>query len=100
MLLQPQALAQHLLHGLAHGVVVAAGDGLDFGPGVAQSRLQAVGGVEQLGKRTLALAATAARSEEHTPELPSLIRISYAVFCLNKKNNTTRIQSTQTPQQQ
>src|SRR3546814_10752546 len=28
------------------------------------------------------------RSEEHTSELHSLMRISYAVFCLNKKNNT------------
>src|SRR3546814_9606445 len=27
-----------------------------------------------------------ARSEEHTSELPSLMRISYAVFCLKKKN--------------
>src|SRR3546814_5401005 len=27
------------------------------------------------------------RSEEHTSELLSLMRISYAVFCLNKKNN-------------
>src|SRR3546814_3228913 len=32
------------------------------------------------------------RSEEHTSELQSLMRISYAVFCLNKKNtNTQRI---------
>src|SRR3546814_2408004 len=30
------------------------------------------------------------RSEEHTSELQSLMRISYAVFCLKKKNNTTR----------
>src|SRR3546814_5748695 len=29
------------------------------------------------------------RSEEHTPELQSLMRISYAVFCLKKKNNDT-----------
>src|SRR3546814_6085670 len=29
-----------------------------------------------------------ARSEEHTSELPSLMRISYAVFCLKKKKNT------------
>src|SRR3546814_10473104 len=29
------------------------------------------------------------RSEEHTSELQSLMRISYAVFCLTKKNNTT-----------
>src|SRR3546814_1378022 len=28
------------------------------------------------------------RSEEHTSELPSLMRISYAVFCLQKKKNT------------
>src|SRR3546814_2944440 len=28
-----------------------------------------------------------ARSEEHTSELQSLMRISYAVFCLNKKKN-------------
>src|SRR3546814_2111908 len=30
----------------------------------------------------------AARSEEHTSELQSLMRISYAVFCLKKKKNT------------
>src|SRR3546814_1379096 len=30
--------------------------------------------------------AAAARSEEHTSELQSLMRISYAVFCLKKKN--------------
>src|SRR3546814_6870249 len=32
-----------------------------------------------------------ARSEEHTSELQSLMRISYAVFCLKKKNKTNRI---------
>src|SRR3546814_5129099 len=30
------------------------------------------------------------RSEEHTSELQSLMRISYAVFCLKKKQETTR----------
>src|SRR3546814_9278384 len=30
-----------------------------------------------------------ARSEEHTSELQSLMRISYAVFCLKKKKNRT-----------
>src|SRR3546814_2266133 len=30
------------------------------------------------------------RSEEHTSELQSLMRISYAVFCLKKKKSTTR----------
>src|SRR3546814_9193849 len=32
----------------------------------------------------------AERSEEHTSELQSLMRISYAVFCLKKKNTTTQ----------
>src|SRR3546814_7058184 len=30
------------------------------------------------------------RSEEHTSELQSLMRISYAVFCLKKKKKTTQ----------
>src|SRR3546814_8521622 len=39
----------------------------------------------------------ASRSEEHTSELPSLMRSSYAVFCLKKKNQTTtRINQTST----
>src|SRR3546814_7096888 len=33
------------------------------------------------------LAAWVGRSEEHTSELQSLMRISYAVFCLKKKTN-------------
>src|SRR3546814_9044492 len=33
-----------------------------------------------------------ARSEEHTSELQSLMRISYAVFCLKKKKKTKEIQ--------
>src|SRR3546814_2321981 len=32
----------------------------------------------------------ARRSEEHTSELQSLMRISYAVFCLKKKKNRTK----------
>src|SRR3546814_10180490 len=40
------------------------------------------------------------RSEEHTSELQSLMRISYAVFCLKKKNNKINKTHTnlQTPQ--
>src|SRR3546814_1750530 len=52
----------------------------------------------EAARRVLALAARAdrarlvlrrhaARSEEHTSELQSLMRISYAVFCLKKKKN-------------
>src|SRR3546814_2887335 len=32
------------------------------------------------------------RSEEHTSELQSLMRISYAVFCLKKKKKTNKLQ--------
>src|SRR3546814_8050749 len=35
---------------------------------------------------------TASRSEEHTSELQSLMRISYAVFCLKKKKTTYKNQ--------
>src|SRR3546814_10326548 len=35
----------------------------------------------------------AARSEEHTSELQSLMRISYAVFCLKKKTQTQHVSS-------
>src|SRR3546814_6394835 len=39
--------------------------------------------LEHLG---IGVSVLAPRSEEHTSELQSLMRISYAVFCLNKKN--------------
>src|SRR3546814_6144424 len=38
-----------------------------------------------------AVAGHRARSEEHTSELQSLMRISYAVFCLTKQINVTTI---------
>src|SRR3546814_2902605 len=38
---------------------------------------------------------TRSRSEEHTSELQSLMRISYAVFCLKKKKNKQYTQYTQ-----
>src|SRR3546814_6031013 len=37
--------------------------------------------------QVIATLADLFRSEEHTSELQSLMRISYAVFCLKKKNN-------------
>src|SRR3546814_8332084 len=36
--------------------------------------------------RMISMGKPKARSEEHTSELQSLMRISYAVFCLKKKN--------------
>src|SRR3546814_7132432 len=48
-------------------------------------------------ERWSALAAEA-RSEEHTSELQSLMRISYAVFCLKKKIQQNKHMNTHTPQ--
>src|SRR3546814_9261887 len=46
---------------------------------------------EAARKQNLAeTAERAARSEEHTSELQSLMRISYAVFCLKKKKKTKK----------
>src|SRR3546814_8302889 len=45
--------------------------------------------VNEQGTRNLAH-----RSEEHTSELQSLMRISYAVFCLKKKKNDCRLNTT------
>src|SRR3546814_8084836 len=47
-----------------------------------QLRLVEVGSVLEVLDQLL-------RSEEHTSELQSLMRISYAVFCLKNKNDTT-----------
>src|SRR3546814_8894732 len=55
---------------------VAAGDALDRG--VERGR-----GDHRIG--------TGDRSEEQTSELQSLMRISYAVFCLKKKNKDTNV---------
>src|SRR3546814_8497463 len=41
-----------------------------------------------LARARLAQAENVRRSEEHTSELQSLMRISYAVFCLKKKTKT------------
>src|SRR3546814_4156217 len=43
----------------------------------------------QMIDKLLALAAVEYRSEEHTSELQSLMRISYAVFCLKTKKKKT-----------
>src|SRR3546814_5509439 len=64
----------------ADGVVGAAAlqlgaDDEALGVGLAVTASRLVGGGNQEGKR----------SEEHTSELQSLMRISYAVFCLKKK---------------
>src|SRR3546814_5609905 len=92
----------------AAGEVIAVGDGVHglqpgdrvatFGPqrgAYASARIAPAASLFKLpagiGTDTAAAAllkACTVRSEEHTSELQSLMRISYAVFCLKKKNNT------------
>src|SRR3546814_8676101 len=47
-------------------------------------------GLQRRGVGARARFGQAVRSEEHTSELQSLMRISYAVFCLKKKKKTYR----------
>src|SRR3546814_2167554 len=51
--------------------------------------LERLDGVVAAAKAPVVDVAECQRSEEHTSELQSLMRISYAVFCLNKKKNYT-----------
>src|SRR3546814_10283593 len=59
-------------------------------------------GVAAIARDHIAMMGVAAavlighRSEEHTSELQSLMRISYAVFCLKKKKNNQQIQEQHT----
>src|SRR3546814_9797047 len=48
----------------------------------------------RIGRVVLACVARMGRSEEHTSELQSLMRISYAVLCLKKKKNDERRSTT------
>src|SRR3546814_2636474 len=54
--------------------------------------LEAIGAIDEVGKpRALGTErAPVHRSEEHTSELQSLMRISYAVFCLKKKKKNIK----------
>src|SRR3546814_4330046 len=60
------------------------GDLRGSAPCPASSASVAIGSA--FGLAAPAMKASAARSEEHTSELQSLMRTSYAVFCLKKKN--------------
>src|SRR3546814_8798226 len=63
-----------------------AGLSVDYVPVSAEDRFRAV---DEGRVALLCGAATVTRSEEHTSEIQSLMRISYAVFCLNKNRSPT-----------
>src|SRR3546814_1125939 len=74
---------------------VLAGREFPVGEIVALASERSAGGYVAFGDEEvlvhdLASFDPAGRSEEHTSELQSLMRISYAVFCLQKKNTTKR----------
>src|SRR3546814_7024930 len=62
--------------------------------GFVPDRLNEADQADEPGRREgmaeIALGRRQGRSEEHTSELQSLMRISYAVFCLKKKKNKDR----------
>src|SRR3546814_3393557 len=70
----------------AAGIVVCPGVGFDVIPTdcVAAALKAALPDATHLA---LGFDSRSGRSEEHTSELQSLMRISYAVFCLKKKTN-------------
>src|SRR3546814_10603606 len=82
-----------LLHGLAEGIVdVHQHGGLGRDAAAFEHRLhqgQAVAHQHRRG-REVAENVFVARSEEHTSELQSLMRISYAVFCLKKNKQSDK----------
>src|SRR3546814_6252834 len=84
-------------HDHAHHAVLAPG--VDGGVGGRQDAL-AAGLVQdddeaaRLVRRPVDHPPAQRRSEEHTSELQSLMRISYAVFCLKKKNNNSIVSGT------
>src|SRR3546814_4317107 len=74
--------------------VHALGDGLAADRASSARQLRARAPDRRFGRGRAAadqiafLSPVSRRSEEHTSELQSLMRISYAVFCLKKKNHT------------
>src|SRR3546814_2048299 len=74
---------QPLVEGLANALAQAGIKA--FGPSAKAAQLEGSKGFT----KDLCARAGIPRSEEHTSELQSLMRISYAVFCLQKKTETT-----------
>src|SRR3546814_4014438 len=64
--------------------------GTELNLDVQYAKIAEACGLKGVQVTTMDQLTEALRSEEHTSELQSLMRISYAVFCLKKKNNKNK----------
>src|SRR3546814_6263417 len=64
----------------------SAGEEVDFGESGRKLKIRNIEHFDPAGWDFALFAIGSERSEEHTSEHQSLMRTSYAVFCLNKKN--------------
>src|SRR3546814_8362662 len=108
-LVDVQALFEQVQQGPRHGPAARAGDPLDavdehlvdvveddlghawfqrLPASVRRDPARLLDTPRWRGRQARPAAGTSVRSEAHTSELQSLMRISYAVFCLKKKTNT------------
>src|SRR3546814_10463055 len=74
------------LHRVQRKLADVERDELPFGEAAVLKRVFRIARLGEVARRKLARI----RSEEHTSELQSLMRISYAVFCLNNKIITAK----------
>src|SRR3546814_6089126 len=73
-----------LNHNPVPGIVETSAANRDYRPGFAAAMMQKDLKLAQAAAGHAGAATPLGRSEEHTSELQSLMRISYAVFCLKK----------------
>src|SRR3546814_5004344 len=93
--IRSQQLADHSVDGrmiLLSVMAPVVGTGGAFGAWLLLKSIAIVTNAFWFGRlsaQDAEISDSAVRSEEHTSELQSLMRISYAVFCLKKKNKLT-----------
>src|SRR3546814_9200545 len=87
---EPCGASRKVRHAYACGTLMRTnGDNSALTPRICVACSHTLGGsaARWLSKRSqIIVVLLSGRSEEHTSELQSLMRISYAVFCLEKKN--------------
>src|SRR3546814_5839969 len=85
---------EHSLQRLFHPLLLTRPEPFDKAEGASAPagllECPRVHATRPLASRACRISPARSRSEEHTSELQSLMRISYAVFCLKKKNYTIK----------